>query len=188
MKTNYIILDLEATCWDININNKPLETIEIGAIKYDSEYSKVSEFNCFVKPIMEPLLSQFCKNLTSINQHDIDNAKKFSEAVFEFQKWIDTSEEYLLCSWGFYDKKQLLFDCNLHEINTNWLFNHISLKHQYAKLKNLIRPIEMEAALKLENIFLDGVHHRGIDDARNIAKIFLKFKEAWQLDTDPYSL
>ena len=53
--------------------------------------------------------------------------------------------------------------------------NHISLKHQYAEIKGLRKPIGMGRALKKERLELDGTHHRGIDDARNISKIFSKF-------------
>jgi inhibitor of KinA sporulation pathway (predicted exonuclease) len=34
-----------------------------------------------------------------------------------------------------------------------------------------IRPCGMKRALELMGIPLDGQHHRGVDDARNIAKI-----------------
>jgi inhibitor of KinA sporulation pathway (predicted exonuclease) len=33
----------------------------------------------------------------------------------------------------------------------------------------------MGGALKMEGIILEGTHHRGIDDAINIAKIFRKY-------------
>jgi len=33
----------------------------------------------------------------------------------------------------------------------------------------------MGGALKMEGIKLEGTHHRGIDDATNIAKIFRKY-------------
>ena len=181
----YIIFDLEATCWEKKDINFKHEIIEIGAIKYNNEYSKISEFNCFVKPIIEPTLSQFCKELTSINQIDIDNALSFKKAIHNFKNWIVTSEDYLLCSWGHYDRRQLVSDSILHKIDNEWTNNHISLKHQYAHFKKLKKPIGMRKALEMENIILEGIHHRGIDDARNIAKIFLKHKSQWQKETTP---
>ena len=54
---------------------------------------------------------------------------------------------------------------------------HISVKHRYAEHKQLMRPVGMVRALALEGLSADGTHHRGIDDARNIAKIFLKHFE-----------
>lgn len=36
------------------------------------------------------------------------------------------------------------------------------------------KGIGMERALKMLDLPLDGTHHRGIDDAKNIAKIFVR--------------
>lgn len=182
---NYIVFDLEATCWEVKELGKVQETIEIGAIKVNSNYSVISEFNCFVKPIIEPSLSEFCINLTSIKQIDIDSADTFDAAICNFKNWININEPYLLCSWGYYDRKQLTFDCHLHNLGDEWINNHISLKHQYARMKNLKRPVGMSKALELENLTLEGTHHRGIDDAKNITQIFLKFKSNWKDETTP---
>ena len=62
---NYIIVDLEATCWenDRSIQN---EIIEIGAVMVNAEQEIISEYVEFIKPINNPELSGFCKTLTSI--------------------------------------------------------------------------------------------------------------------------
>lgn len=38
----------------------------------------------------------------------------------------------------------------------------------------------MSKALRILNIPLEGIHHRGIDDAKNITKIFMKFYDDWK--------
>ena len=61
---NYIIVDLEATCWQ----GKRLgqnETIEIGAVLVNEHKEIVSEFEQFIKPLNHPILSAFCTELTS---------------------------------------------------------------------------------------------------------------------------
>ena len=40
----------------------------------------------------------------------------------------------------------------------------------------------MGGALKLEGFKLDGTHHRAIDDAKNISKIFLTNLDKWVID------
>ncbi|MEK8132953.1 3'-5' exonuclease [Paenibacillus filicis] len=169
---NYIILDLEATCWE-NVRSNRNETIEIGAVKLNDKLEFVDEFQTFIKPIRNPWLSDFCKNLTSIKQEDVNKAPYFIEAINKFKDWIG-EEEYFLCSWGFYDKNQLMTDCDLHKISNNWLLNHISIKHQHGKMIGKGRGVGMERALQMLKLQLEGIHHRGIDDARNIAKIFIK--------------
>ncbi|MGV6935883.1 exonuclease domain-containing protein [Paenibacillus sp. CMM36] len=169
---NYIIFDLEATCWE-NDRSKQNEIIEIGAVKVNDKLDIVGEFQTFIKPRMNPQLSDFCKNLTSISQKDIDTATYFPQAIYKFQEWIGR-EPYYLCSWGFYDKSQLKKDCELHKIRTEWIRNHISIKHQHGKLIGNDRGVGMERALKMLNLPLEGTHHRGIDDAKNISRIFVK--------------
>ncbi len=182
-----IIFDLEATCWDKSLNDHPSpnETIEIGALKIDAQGNVLSEFSQFIKPIKHPILSDFCTHLTSITQQDTDQANYYPEVIAKFQQWINIeNHDYLLCSWGFYDRKQLENDSALHGLNGDWLQHHISLKHQYATIKNLKRGVGMLTALGMEKMSLDGTHHRGIDDARNIAKIFIKYISQWQLSLD----
>ncbi|WP_394747519.1 exonuclease domain-containing protein [Spongiimicrobium salis] len=176
---NYIILDLEATCWKEKSIAKQSEIIEIGALKIDASGKSMGEFNAFVKPKLNPFLSDFCKALTSITQLQVDHASSFPMVCSDFLRWIGTKEEYLLCSWGFYDKKQFQSDCKLHTLDANWTHAHISLKHQYAKMNNLRRPLGMGGALQREQLTLEGTHHRDIDDARNISKIFMKYLGKW---------
>ncbi|MBO6516750.1 MAG: exonuclease domain-containing protein [Bacteroidia bacterium] len=178
---NYVIVDLEATCWDQRNQNRQ-EIIEIGAVLIDDAKNIVSEFERFVKPITHPKLSPFCTELTSITQEDVDQADYFPEVVADFKQWFnEESKEYVLCSWGFYDRKQFELDCELHGLDTLWLAQHISLKHQHGKIKGLRRNLGMKRALAEEGLKLDGTHHRGIDDARNIAKIFLKNFDHWNI-------
>ncbi|PHN08241.1 3'-5' exonuclease [Flavilitoribacter nigricans] len=178
---HYIILDLEATCWEERTKNKN-EIIEIGAVKINANAELVSEFQTFVRPTQHPELSEFCKSLTSISQSDVDAAPHFPEALQQFQEWFDYGRaSYLLCSWGFYDKRQFKDDCKLHGLDADWVKPHISVKHQYGIFKKLERPVGMKQALQMEGIALEGTHHRGIDDARNIAKIFVKYFGEWEV-------
>jgi len=178
----FIIVDLEATC---DKDNKDFinEIIEIGAVKIiGGEKPKVVDTFCsFVKPIINLIITDFCKNLTSISQEDVDKAEKFPVVLKQFKEWGEIDKDYLICSWGFYDKKQFIQDCKLHNLNSKWVENnHISLKHQHGEILGRT-PMGMPKALKIAGFPLEGTHHRGIDDAKNIAKIFLKYYGQWKL-------
>ncbi len=177
---NYIVFDLEATCWDQH-DRSDNETIEIGAVMLNEKCEIVSTFEKFIKPIRYPILSDFCKDLTTITQEDIDQADYFHIVIEEFKKWFDCARgEYVLCSWGFYDRKQFESDCAIHNLDTEWLKKHISLKHQHGKINNLKRAVGMKRALEYDKMKIDGTHHRGIDDAKNITKIFIKYFDKWE--------
>lgn len=178
----YIVFDLEATCWERGskeAEGKQNEIIEIGAVMLDDTMQKIGEFNRFIQPKLNPTLSDFCKKLTTITQNDVDDADSFDNVWSDFMDWIGAGE-FMLCSWGFYDKKQLKSDLTLHRYaNVDWLEKqHISLKHQFAEIKN-VRPCGMSKALKILDIKQEGTHHRGIDDARNITEIFIALEGKW---------
>ena len=169
---NYIIFDLEATCWEHRGKIENMEIIEIGAVKLESaSFNIIDEFQSFVKPINNPVLSDFCIKLTSITQQQIDTAKNFNEVFPNFINWIG-GENFQICSWGEYDLNQLKADCTRHSIKLPGTIekNHRNLKAEFAAFFNQ-KPCGMKRALKHLKINSDGIHHRGIDDARNIAKI-----------------
>ena len=179
-KNIYLIIDLEATCWENHHDRDNMETIEIGAVLVDNNYKTIGEYQTFIKPIKNLKLSKFCKVLTSIRQEDVNNAEIFPIAFAKFIKWAETKSKenvknIVFCSWGYYDEKQLIKDCELHNITYPFQTHH-SIKHKFAEMKNLKKAIGMLKALQICKIPLDGTHHRGIDDAKNIAKIFIQEK------------
>ena len=174
---SYIVFDLEATCGNTG-EFVGSEIIEIGAVKLNRRLEIIGEFNEFVKPMVYPNLSAFCIKLTSITQKDVDTADMFDVVVRRFQEWL--GEDYLLLSWGNYDRRQFLNDCTLHSLRKDWLDNYRDFKRVYAKAKG-IKPCGMKNALIREGIQMEGIHHRGIDDARNTAKLFVKDFPLWGL-------
>ncbi len=69
----YVIVDLEATCWQTGTSQARQEIIEIGAVMLlSSEARSPSEFAEFVRPVVEPELSDFCIRLTGITQQEVD--------------------------------------------------------------------------------------------------------------------
>jgi inhibitor of KinA sporulation pathway (predicted exonuclease) len=172
----YLIIDLEATCWQKSTEHKgENETIEIGCVILNDNCEVIGEFQSFVRPIRNLVLSEFCKKLTTIEQSDVDTAPTFPEVLKSLQKQAeDVSGQDLkdatTCSWGNYDKEQLMQDCKYHKIPypLGW---HRNLKAEFAE-KHEIKPVGMARALRILRIPLIGTHHRAIDDARNITKIF----------------
>lgn len=167
----YIIIDLEATCWPENQSPERMEIIEIGAVIIPSPSEPpISEFTRFIKPVREPLLSDFCQQLTSISQADVDNAPIFPVVFQDLLNWIGDTD-YHWCSWGAYDLEQLRIDCRRHQVLfPPGLQQHINLKKEFGRLFQQQR-CGMMTALKYLGLKHQGTHHRGLDDARNIARI-----------------
>lgn len=165
MQDRYVIFDLEASC-DHDNSTMTMETIEIGAVDTEGHV-----FDSFVKPIVNPILTDYCQDLTSITQADVDAAETFPHVWPSFLDFVGSSP---MLSWGAYDRRQLLSDLHLHHITEGVDV----VNHQHMNLKDYYRVIMhrrakgMDAELRRLQLPLDGVHHRGVDDAKNLLKIF----------------
>ncbi|MDG1100934.1 MAG: exonuclease domain-containing protein [Saprospiraceae bacterium] len=176
---NYIVYDLEATCWMGRPPKGHNEVIEIGAVKINKRGEVLDSFSKFIKPMVNPRLSGFCKKLTSIKQDDVNNAQTFPIVIQEFKEWVDINEEYSLCSWGAYDKTFFSNDCNLHKLDTGWLEKAVNIKGLYAKMVGDEKGNGLKNTLKREGFEFTGIPHRAISDAQNTAKIFIKYFNEW---------
>ena len=168
-----IIVDLEATCCDQgSIPRHEMEIIEIGAVAYDEQaHETIDEISILVKPVVHPELTGFCKSLTSISQRMVDRGVGFVEAAEGLSDFIASYECNGFSSWGDYDKHQLRQDCGRHGVE--WAFGdeHENIKKMFASNMNLRKPCGLGAALRKVDIDFVGTAHRGIDDARNMARL-----------------
>ncbi len=177
---NYLIFDLEATCWHGAPPNEVKEIIELGAIKLDPFGETSGSFNRFVKPMVNQQLSAYCQELTTISQRQIDRAEHFPEVIDRFIDWADIDDETcLLVSWGKEDLELLRNDTLLHDLPLEWIPEHLNLKNAYKNLKRLKKPFGLRKTLDKEGFEFEGQHHRAIDDAFNTAKIFCRYLDEW---------
>lgn len=170
----YLIVDLEATCTDSNeFPRSQMEIIEIGAVAVNgTDFTIIDEFSEFVKPTRNPVLTEFCRRLTSSRQCDVDKAGVFSIVCQRFHDWVARHPDGIFCSWGNYDRNQLIQDCMRHRVPYPFASDyHINIKSRFAKQQGIGKKVGMQKALKLTGIPLEGTHHRGIDDARNMVKL-----------------
>jgi len=168
-----VIVDLEATCWD-KAEHKPLEmeTIEIGAVLVNNSYLEATkELDLFIRPTRHPMLSDFCRELTSISQEQVDMARPFPEVWQQFLNWLGDNSGIWLASWGSFDPMQLKQDCAHHGLAYPLEGRHLDLKKMFGAHFG-DRKFGMKRALRKIELELEGKHHRGIDDARNIYRLY----------------
>ncbi len=169
--TDYVVVDLEATCWQGRTPRERKETIEIGAVRMDGDTLRpYDEFATFVHPIEQPELSEFCRRLTHIRQRQVDEAPLFTVALARFLEWLGP-EPVLFCSWGTFDRTQLRIDCRRHGVPfPDVLVQHVDLKKAFADWRQHKR-VGLTKALQLLGMRFQGTPHRGLDDARNVARV-----------------
>lgn len=175
----YIIYDLEATCWRGRPPGGINEIIEIGAYAISRYGEVLGTYEAFIKPTVNPKLSSFCKQLTSISQEQIDSASKFPKVIEQFKDWINIDEEYMLCSWGEFDKNIIGINCDMHRLDHDWIENYLNVKNAYHDSRGITPHKGLKATVKKEGFEFTGIHHRAISDAENLAKIFVKYIDEW---------
>ncbi|MEZ4450502.1 MAG: 3'-5' exonuclease [Nannocystaceae bacterium] len=168
--TRYLVVDLEATCdEDWAIPREQTEIIEIGAVLVDgATLQPIDEFQTFVRPFRHPRLTAFCTRLTTITQADVDAAPTFR---FVAPKLAAFGEGALFCSWGAYDKNQIERDAKRSGVRPPLGPRHWNLKEAFARAAGDRATTGNQGALRRVGLTPTGTHHRGIDDARNIARL-----------------
>ncbi|HEY1195360.1 3'-5' exonuclease [Flavobacterium sp.] len=174
MKTTdkIIIIDLEATCWQGAVpKGQQNEIIEIGLAVLDTETGEISKNKGILVKPQRSSVSLFCTELTTITQDLLDqNGVSFEDAINQLVDEYNP-DLYTWASYGQYDLNMLTKQCKSFGISYPMGDEHINVKEYFAEKFGLVKPTGMNGALHMLNIPLEGTHHRGIDDAKNIAKI-----------------
>lgn len=180
------VLDFEATCWDDNsIENKDkskVEIIEFPSILYkleNNKLEKISEFHEYVKPTINPKLSDFCTKFTGITQETVDKSSTFAGVFNRHYKWLTTNVSdlnkltFLTC--GAWDLKiQLPRELNNKKLKNKEAYTYfINIKDEFEYIYKT-KAYGMDSMLKYLKMSLDGMHHSGYWDTRNISKILIK--------------
>jgi 3'-5' exoribonuclease 1 len=180
---DYLVIDLEATCDDGGlVPKREMEIIEIGAVLVDHEtFEPIAEFQSFVRPVRHPQLTPFCQKLTSITQAEVDAAPRFPAVLMALREFVESHDRPLFGSWGAYDRGQFELDARFHGLKLPFGPDHLNIKQAFSDTLGTSKRFGMAGALRELGLPLEGTHHRGIDDARNIARILPFAIGAWPL-------
>lgn len=140
----------------------------------------VAEFQQYVMPTENPVLSQFCKSLTGISQNQVDNGVPLGTCLMMFQKWLNiqtlfhsiSQDRCIFVTWSDWDLGMCLRqECRrknliLAKMFKKWIDVRALYKEHYMRTpKGLLHSL-MEIGLDFE-----GTPHCGLHDARNTAKL-----------------
>jgi inhibitor of KinA sporulation pathway (predicted exonuclease) len=101
-------------------------------------------------------VSPFCTSLTTLTQADVD---------------AGVTRDRVFASYGDYDRRQFERQCTTRGIPYPFGPTHLNVKNLFALERRLDREVGMDGALRMLGLPLEGTHHRGGDDAWNIAAI-----------------
>jgi inhibitor of KinA sporulation pathway (predicted exonuclease) len=166
-----LIIDIEATCWDgPTPPGQEGEIIEIGIAQLDVATLKpIDKRSILVKP-ERSTVSPFCTQLTTLTQAQVNQGISFGAACAILKKEFDARSR-TWASYGDYDRRQFTRQCEARQIASPFGSSHLNVKNLFALAFGLSHEVGMAEALQHLDIPLEGTHHRGIDDAWNIAHI-----------------
>ncbi|MET1072352.1 MAG: 3'-5' exonuclease [Umezawaea sp.] len=161
-----LVVDVEATCWEGDPPpGETSEIIEIGVCELDvGSGARVGKHSVLVRPERSSV-SDFCTSLTTLTASQVASGVGYADACRLLRKDF-RSRDRVWASYGDYDRKQF-------ERQGTYPFGprHLNVKTLFALTRNLPREVGLAEALDLAGLPLEGTHHRGDDDAWNIAAL-----------------
>lgn len=173
---NVLIIDVESTCWEppeVQPKNEISEIIEIGIAVVNIKTLRMTENDSIIVKPQKSKLSKFCTKLTTLTQDYVDQGTTFQSAMEILKSRFDSSNRTFV-SWGDYDRKMFERNCRDYDVRYPFGPRHLNLKNCFTMLHGLDREPGLDGALDHIGMKLEGTHHRGIDDAKNIATIFIE--------------
>jgi inhibitor of KinA sporulation pathway (predicted exonuclease) len=167
-----VIIDVEATCWERkHPEGVDSEIIEVGVCLLNVNTGEITDNRgILVKPERSEI-SPFCTSLTTITPELVaEQGISFKDACAILRKEYQ-AQSRAWASFGAFDLKQFQRQCAATGVGYLFGPSHVNVKTLFALKKKLVHEEGMAGALAILQIPLEGTHHRGIDDAKNIAKI-----------------
>lgn len=168
-----IVVDIECTCWDgPTPPEEENEIIEVGICRLYHNGERGSKRSILVKP-ERSTVSPFCTELTTLTQEQVDGGVSFAEACMQIEKDYKTRPR-VWASYGDYDRQMFERQCMARGIAYPFSPSHMNVKTLFTLLRGMHHDVGMAVALELLGLPLEGTHHRGDDDAWNIAAMLGK--------------
>jgi inhibitor of KinA sporulation pathway (predicted exonuclease) len=166
-----LVVDLEATCWPGDPpEGQESDIIEIGLCALDvSTGRRVEKASIVVRP-ERSTISEYCTALTTLTQDEVNQGISLAEAC-DLLRTRYGSKERLWASFGDYDRLMFERECRIHDVEYPFGPGHINVKSLFAAVQGLDQELPLDGAMEWLDFPLEGHHHRGEDDAWNIARI-----------------
>lgn len=172
-----LVVDVESTCWDgAPPPGQTSEIIEIGVCPVDLRtLTRTGKHSILVKPAQSEI-SGFCTELTTLTPEMFSEAGSLADATKRLKSEFH-SKDRLWASWGDYDRRQFERVCKDGNVGYPFGPGHLNVKSLFAAAIGNDREMGLDGAYQRLGLALEGTHHRGDDDAWNIAGILCRLLE-----------
>lgn len=180
----YLVMDFEATCEERNSPDFPHEIIEFPGVLVDGRTGQqVDSWRQYVRPTLQPNLSEFCTTLTGISQETVDKADTFPTVLENFTVWLEekglgSKNTFALVTDGPFDVGRFLrLACEQTQLEMpSWARHWVNVRKGFANFYRTsstgnIRLPGLATMLERLDLDFEGIPHSGLDDAVNIARV-----------------
>ena len=184
---NYIIFDLEFNqdfkeksqeSLNEKQDNTPkltFEIIQIGAVKINENFEKISTFSSLIKPKVHTKLHPYVHKMTGITEEQLESKEEFPSIYKKLIEFIGNPLDSILCVWGIVDIKELLRNIKFYNLPTDVIpKKYIDVQYYASKYfctKDSSR-IGLKNAIELLNLQIDGDFHDAFNDAYSTCEVF----------------
>ncbi|CAA0831437.1 Unknown protein [Striga hermonthica] len=172
----FVVIDFEATC-DRGKPPSPQEIIEFPSVVVSSSTGQiVASFQTYVRPTCNRVLTDFCKELTGIQQTQVDKGITLSKAIVSHDQWLEKiglkTTKFAVVTWSDWDCEVMLeSECRYKHIEKPAYFNRwINLKVPFGEVFGKER-CNLKQAVERAGLTWEGRAHCGLDDAKNTARL-----------------
>ncbi|CAF1323704.1 unnamed protein product, partial [Didymodactylos carnosus] len=176
------VIDFEATCDENQPENYQHEIIEFPIVLIHVQTVTITDtFRSFCRPVLKPILSDYCQKLTGITQEQVDAAPEFPETLKNVGNWLNdrnllsSKRKCAFVTDGPWDMAKFLrLQCYLSNIEyPHWAKKWINVRKAFGSFYSTKRCGILAMLSKL-GLNFDGHRHSGLDDSINIAKITME--------------
>lgn len=179
----YIFLDLEMNpvSRDFKQERKicKSEVIEIGAVMLDENMEEIDAYKQYVKPKFNKGIEHNIRNLTGIQDKDVEKAVSFVEMWSTFVEWC--GKDCVVYTWSANDARQIRKEMRLKGVDESehkeFLNSWRDLQKEFGELIGVHKNISLECAVGAIGEKFQGNQHDALCDSRNTAEIFRVTKD-----------
>ena len=170
---NYIAVDFEWNQAGYNRKNRAQldgEIIQIGAVKMDESFEIKEYFAADIKPVFYRKIHKKVKELTGIDQKQLNSGKDFSSILERFKNWCGNEHTFL--TWGPDDSRIMMQNLLAHKMDTQWMGRWINLQVIYSmQTQEEKPPMALEKAVEFYGMPVEMQAHNALNDAKYTAML-----------------
>jgi len=177
-----ICLDLEYTCWENSIQDDwpdpqcPAEILQVGMAVFDLIQGQcLNNFSAYVRPVLNPRMSDYCVNLLQISQNIIDDSPALPQVINKISSFLSDygDDSTLVCAFGS-DCKRFTDDATRHHRESPFRpFASLNLQQEAAKVMGMADKLPEREHIKQHfQLPPSANRHDALDDALDVKVLF----------------